>query len=403
MDHVIGGAPPQAEFEPEECYFQIRLSEMFLKNQRHYWQGFIPITIASVDFLHDGGVRCVPVYIGNIQLKAIQAPVQNEYVEYTNTNILGPYPYIGGEIGFFIGLFRTRVIDLSRQLFDFIEKIIKVFDVTQLSSYLKIADAIGSGLSELLEMKEHVQLQMGRRHVFTDRHGDPSRLRPGYLIYVNCPETELNPRHLWVKNGLLYFGEDPARLRPFQSHDFCLIEMIRRERRNDYTAMPFHRTYKCAQKEIFKGNTIEADRLFLSLIQQIASSPDLTRHHRFYLIQAYSGNFEKQVELYRQATGKISAAGAATRGPREGLNARDVLKKAARSAATRGFPPHVERALLDVSKHLNEFKGIGKPMADLTDDDLNNQLKMLVSINRFKEKDPVAILNALSLIMLKTN
>lgn len=403
MNHVIGAESEFEEFEPEECYFQIRLSEMFLKNQRRYWQGFIPLTIASVDFLHDDGWRSVPVYIGNSQLKTIEAPVQNEYVEYINTNILGPHPYLGGELALFVGLFRTQVVDLSRQLFDFLEKVIKAFDITQLSSYLQIADAVGSGLSDVLGMGSHVELQMGRRHVFSDRVDDAGRLRPGYLVYVNCPEMDVNPKHLWVKEGRLYLGERSSQLTPFQSHDFCLIEVIRRDRRNDYTAMPPHQTYKRAQQEIFKGNAVEADRLFLSLIQQIAASPDLTRPHRFHLIQAYKGNFEKQVEIYRMTTGILSAPGSTTRGPRDGMDARSVLKKAARSAATRGGIPHAERALLDVSNHLDVFEGIEKPMADLTDTDLNDQLGLLLQINQAQDKDPMALLAALSFDMLNPN
>ncbi len=179
--------------------------------------------------------------------------------------------------------------------------------------------------------------------------------------------------------------------------------MIRRDRRNDYTAMPFHGTYKRAQQEVFKGNAVEADRLFLSLIQQIAVSPDLTRPHRFHLIQAYKGNFETQVELYRLTNGIMSAPGSTTRGPRNGMDARSVLKKAARSAATRGGSPHAERALLDVSNHLDVFEGIETPMADLSDEALNDQLGALIQINRVEEKDPEALLAALSLDMLNPN
>lgn len=402
-DHIVDAQDPSGEFEPQECYFQIRLAEMFLKNQRHYWQGYIPMAIANVDFIHDGDRRSVPVYIGNNQLKAIEAPLKDQYVEYMNTNILGPSPYQGGEFALFMGLFRMPVVNLSRQLFDFLEKIIKVFDVTQLASYLQIADALEAGLSGLLGVDGQVQLQMGRRHVFSDQKGDPSRLTPGFLVYINCPENEVPSDRLWVKNNLLYYGEDPSHLETFQSHDFCLIEVVRRESRNDYTTMPFHKVYRRAQEEVFKGNANEADRLFLSMIQQIAASPDLTRTHRFDLIQLYSGNFEKQVELYRETTGAIAKAGAASRGPRDALGARDVLKRAAKSAAKRELTAHAERALLDIGNHLDEVLEDGGPMSDLTDDDLNNQMARLSKINRTKEKDPEAIVAALAADMLNPN
>lgn len=400
VDQIVGARPPSGEFEPEECYFQIRLTEMFLKNQRHYWKGYIPMAIANVDFIRDGNLCSVPVCIGNNQLKAIEAPIKDQYVEYMNTNILGPSPYHGGDFALFIGLFRLEVADLSLQLFNFLETIIKTFDITQLTSYLQIADAVGAGLSGLLGMDEKVQLQMGRRHVFSDRRGDPGRLTPGFLVYINCPDNELPPGKLWVENNLLFYGDDSSHLEPFQSHDFCLIEVVRRDTRNDYTTMPFHQIYRRAQKEVFKGNANEADRLFLSMIQQIAASPDLTRPHRFDLIQLYSGNFEKQVELYRKSTGSIPTAGVASRGPRDALDARDVLKRAARSAAKAELTAPAERALLDIGSHLDEVVAGSRPLSDLSDDDLNAQLARLSKISRTREKDPDVIVAALAADML---
>ncbi|MEE4607128.1 MAG: hypothetical protein V2J65_38040 [Desulfobacteraceae bacterium] len=403
VDQIVGVHPPPGEFEPEECYFQIRLAEMFLKNQRYYWKGYIPMAIANVDFIHDGSLCSIPVCIGNNQLKAIEGPIEDQYVEYMNTNILGPSPYHGGDFAIFIGLFRVQVADLSRQLFNFLETIIKAFDITQLTSYLQIADAVGAGLSGLLEMNQEVQLQMGRRHVFSDRRNDPGRLTPGFLVYINCPEEDLLPGKLWVENNLLFYGDDPSHLEPFKSHDFCLIEVVRRDTRNDYTTMPFHQIYRRAQNEVFKGNANEADRLFLSMIQQIAASPDLTRPHRFDLIQLYAGNFEKQVELYRKSTESIQRTGAASRGPRDALEARDVLKRAARSAAKGELTAPAERALLDIGSHLDEVVADDRPQSDLSDDDLNAQLARLSKISRTREKNPDTIVAALAADMLNPN
>lgn len=402
VNRVVDGGETEGEFAPGECYFQLRLAEMFLMNQRSYWRGYIPMAVAHVDFIHDSGMRSVPVCIGNNQLKAVEPKITDQYVEYINTNILGPSPYHGGDFTLFIGLFRMQVVDLSRQLFDFLEKIIKVFDVTQLSSYLKIADAVGSGLSDLLGMGDNVQLQMGRRQVFSDRKDSQSRLAPGYLIYMNCSENEVPVSDLWVKDGLLYRGDGPANLEPYQAHDFCLIEIIRREQRNDYTTMPFHRDYRRAQAEVFKGNPGEADRMFLSVVQQIASSPDLTQPHRFDIIQLYSANFEKQVELYRKASGAIASAGRAHRGPRTTLDARDVLKKAARTASKQELTASAERALLDIGNHLDEVVGSRTPQSDLTDKDLNDQMIRLAKVSRSTEKNPIALVAALTADMLNS-
>ena len=396
---IVEGNQEVRRFTPGSGYFQIRLAEMFLRDRRHYWYGYIPMTITVSDFIYDDDQISVPIYIGNNLLKSIEKYVENEYVEYYNTNIIGPVPYLGSDVAFFLGLFRIQVSDLSLKLFDFIESLISSFDLSQLSSYLKIAGSVRTGLSDLLGIKE-VQMQIGSRVVFNDLPGDPSGMREGYLLYVNSPFNQVQMDRLWVENDRLFTGESKRKLAPYQEHDYCLVKIVCRAKRNDYGILGFSQLFKAAQAEIFKNNIPQADQIFLSLVQKVSISPDLTQDHRFKLVQLYTANYEKQIEYYRKSRRTRNAENRIVRGPRASLDAPDVIKNLAFIAHKHRISKEAERGLLDIGANLDRVVGKSSNKADLTDQDLNNQLDELTLISQVNESTPTELVKAISLAML---
>src|SRR5271165_169358 len=197
-DHVLDGDFASVSIRPNANYFQIRLAEMYLRDKREYWRDFNPLTISVSDFLYGTKRQNVPFFIGNQLLQNIRPYLDGQYVELRNTRIVGPVPYLGDDVGLFIGLVRVQANDLASKFFKLLETIVKAFDLTSLSRYLEIAEPLGEGLNSLLGMKEN-ELRFGFRDVFTAKDGDSHRFRQGYLACVNCTEQDLSPDILWVK------------------------------------------------------------------------------------------------------------------------------------------------------------------------------------------------------------
>jgi hypothetical protein len=407
--HVLDeGFSPQA-FEPEKGYFQIVLSEMFLRDRRQFWQGFVPLSITINDFIYGGSRHTIPFFVDNKLLQGIERYVKEPQVEYYNTKVAGPTPYAGGTVSLFVGLFRIQVDNLAEKLFNFLQTVVSTFDFTVVSTYLDIARALTRGLEDLLDM-EQVQFRLGTRDVFTDRPGDTNQFKEGYLVYVNSPENSISADRLWVKDGRLRIGSNKDATQRFTQDDYCLIHIEHLPARTDYTTLPFQKLWKDAKKKIYEGDHILAKAILMELAQQLALSPDLTQDHRYDLIRLYKANFEKEVALYQELHGfRIERIATVSRRGAEGiLGPQESIAHSARLAHKAGFPEDIVDGLLELSNNWEQIKGWeripelkgGDQDIRLTNEILSNQLKGLESISTTENRDPKALADAITFTAL---
>ncbi len=400
-DHIKDESFAARDFTPGGSYFQVRLSEMFLKDRREYWQGYVPLGIVVSDFIYDGERRTIPFVVGNQVLKGIEKYIDKEYVEYLNTRIVGPVPYMGDGIALFVGLFRTQVTNLAEKLFNVVETLLGAFDATQLSKYLDIAKPLSKGLSDLLGMQE-VELRVGNRDEFSDMTQDSKAFREGYLAYLNCPEDRFSTEDLWVKDGRLFVGTEETALAPLKACDYCLVRIEHLSERTDYTTLPFHGKWAKAQESIFEGNLAKARSLFMELVGMVAGSPDLTRDHRYHLIQAYKANFELELGIYNEISGKSGEVrGVATRGAlrlgARSLDPKTSIQYTAQKAQEAGVSKEAVQGLFDISRNWEEIPGLsGRPQkTELNDTLLEIQLKAMQTISRVVSPDPQGLADAI--------
>lgn len=410
-DHILDENFAPVTFTPDGSYFQVCLSEMFLEDRRSYWQGFVPLGIVVSDFIYDGARRTIPFFVGNQILKGIEKYIEGEYVEYFNTRIVGPVPYLGDSVALFVGLFRSQVTNLAEKLFNVVESLVGAFEVTRLSEYLNIAGPLSKGLSDLLGMQE-VELRVGNRDVFSARADDPNGFKEGYLAYINCPADGIAAGTLWVKDGRLFTGTDRDSVRPFTACDYCLVKVEHWSERNDYTTLPFHRKWEAAQASIFDGNHSKARGLLVELVGQVAASPDLTQPHRYHLIQAYSAQFERAVGIYNgiiggkasRGSGMVSRGIGAQAKSRQSLSPKASLQKTAVAAEKAGIPTNVVQGLFDISKHWEGIPFLAQQpeQAPLTDAVLECQIRALQTMSTGINPDPKALADAILLGTLES-
>jgi hypothetical protein len=379
-DQVLDAEAPSLPFEEDGAYFEIRLSEMFIRDARSFLRSFVPLTVAVSEFIYDGSKVIVPFIIGKEVLKAVEQYVSGENIEYKNTSIAGPIPYLGGKVSLFVGLYRAQVTDISKKLFGLIGGILSRFDATGLSRYLDIAGPLGAGLGDLLGMKE-VEFRLGKRDEYDSVAGSPSQFRSGYLVYLNGTTGELNGQTLFVKDDSLHIGSNNSTLERFNTCDYCLVKIERVTERSDYTALPFHKLWVGARDLVWQDQVEKAKAAFVVLVQELARSADLTKKHRYLLMQAYKANFEIEVQTRRiTTTFRSEQNDDIVRGQkRKSKNAaRDAIQAAAYCAKTDqlGEPA---RTLGELSKSFDEIPDLDNRTREtvLTNEMLKSQLKKL--------------------------
>jgi hypothetical protein len=372
-DHVLDAGYTSRAFEPDQAYFTISLSRMFLADARRLWQGLAPVTIAAVEFQYAGQRQSMPFVVGKDLLTSIQAYLKDQNVEYRNTKILGPCPYAGGAVSLFIGLFQTTANSASTEIFGLLGEIAGALELTGLTSYLPVAKVVTAGLGRLLGLNG-TNLLIGERDEFNAESSNP--FREGFLAYVNCSDEELGAP-LWTKNGELLYGATQDSARPVTRHDHCLVKMEWLDKRNDYTSLPFHASWTKARNLIWADQGEKARTAFLDLVQQVAGSPDLTARHRACLLSVYRANFEEEVKSYQTTTGAIRSA-SDTRAAGDGaLSGRSALQAEAQTSGEAGFGREVQTTLRNLANDLPRLSQARANAPMLTDAVLNEQMNLV--------------------------
>ncbi len=373
---------------PEESYFEIRLTEMYLHRRQQTWRGFIPLCLAVPEFLYDSGVEQVPFFVGNQIMKNLDAYMDGRFVEYRNTRVAGPIPYMGGDIGLFVGLFRVEVDNLIKGLFTLVETLAATFDVSQISSYLKLARPLAQELMPLLGMEE-----IGQRFAVRDELTGGS-LKQGFLVYGNCARDAVPADTLWIsRDGMLKRGASSQSLTPVDQFDYCVIQVRHRPQRDDLPRLPFYAAWISAREYLAQNDPDKAREKFTEMIRSIVVSADLTRKHRHELLLLYKTKFDQEKAVLA-ALG--STASVASRGTAVSRDAGVSLQRAAQVADRAGYDKTVWQGLMRLSRGWQQIPGLELADPEAEKAILDSQLSALRKITPIETPDPESLARVLT-------
>ena len=315
-DQVIELADPEAPPGSADvvddsigAYFQIRLSEMYLTDKRRWHQEVAPATFVYTDFLYGNQPVRRAFFVSNALLPDMPPGVEPKTlrVRFTNTSILGPVPYAGGDVDLFVGLFQTTLVDWRQMTFQMLEKIFGVIGPNPVSAYL---DKINTLAADLLAFLGRGDVTcMLAEHQALGQQAIPS---VGYIAYLRHSDKQIAKEDLQVHEGKLKRKMNGA-LHDFDETDYCLVRIQRLESRNDDASMPFHPLWQDARKKALGGDTIGAQGLMLDCARQILSSPDLTEGDKTRLIARYQKKLHEAKTLLDPAALPHGATRAGTK------------------------------------------------------------------------------------------
>ena len=402
--HVIDNGVSFNTIKPKSSYFQIRMSEVFLRDTRVYWANYIPLVVVLTEFMHENETKAaeceaIPFLLTNNMLASVEKYVKGNHIEYRNVNIAGPLPYMGDKINLFIALYGSKASDVADNLFNCLGHVINAVNGFGLSTYINMAKDLKEGLSSLLGING-TTYQMGCMDSFIEKTGDPNEFKECYLLYVNCPEGALEGKNFYIKNHRLYSGT-PKNHEPFSSHDYVLVR-IDEQKHCLYESLPFHRLWKRAEQCIIQERYAEADILFRQLVQEIASSPDLTKQDRINLQLIYKADFETAIEHYSNLKVNLPDHISKKRGPITGLDPKAVFQRAASIATQAGIPEVVEDSIRGILEHWDEIPYLKERPQDfkLNSKIIAQQLDVLSNISEITDQDPIELSRAMVLEML---
>jgi hypothetical protein len=396
-DRILDDDYTPEMFHKDKAYFVLTLSEMYLRDRREYLRDFIPVCIVVSEFNYGNQKKVVvPFFVSNQLLNSVESLVKDQGVEYYNTTVAGPLPYMGDNVCIFVGLFRLAVSDLSKTLIGFIEQITDAFSIPGFSSYLNLAKVITGGLPDLLGMKD-MEFRFGTRDEFTGSKRKGHSFQQGYLAYINCPEQDVKKEQLWVKNGRLMKGKSRDNHSRYCDNDYCLLKIEHLMERDDYQSLPFYDLWEKIKEKIWDGDIEKARKELLPrLAREVALSPDLIRDDRFHVQQMFKLNFECEVDSYFKLIDQSSKrAPHATRGSDERLTPRGKIQRMARIG--NNISKDVGKAMSAISnkwEHIPHLQPRTKNY-QLTRQQFKEQLHTIKEISIIKKPDPNALAESL--------
>lgn len=403
LDRDGRGEDEESAIRSNEHYFEIRITEMFLKDRAKFLKKYTPMVLAVTECQYGSERRVVPFIAANQTLKGVGHFVEKESVDQHWIRLVGPVPYVGDDVSLFVGLFAVATNDLASELLGVIEGVAMAGSMIGMSAYLQIAEPLYNGLQRLLGLKA-MKLRVGRLEIFSDSGGDTNPFRATHLAYVNRVEDNDFISGLAVDNGRLVHPAGMGNIQFLTDHDFCLVKIVKNDRRNDYSSLPFHRHWEEAQQSVWEGNENAADGAFIRLAKELATSPDLTRKHRFQLQSLYKFNLEEEVAAYRAAAPTFRGRSQSThRGSDDKLSATMVLRAAAHRMKQAGIPEDIYSTLLAAADHWGRFfPATERRTRDftLTADVINQQLTELDRLGPVSPWRPKAMAEALTMTVL---
>lgn len=273
---------PHAAVVAEPGYFQLRLAEMRLTDDRQWFTEIVPATFVQTEFTYGGEAVRRPFFVSNGLLSNLPQGVDGGRlrVNFRDTLVLGPTPGAGADVALFVGLFQMGIADQLKSAFSILEKLFQVVPGPA-GNYLKLAEKLADEIAACLGDTNLTCLLGDRLSLGT---GLP---RAGYQVYLRANGVPVVRDQLTVVDGALMQRQAGGSVVPVTDRDYCLVKIEHLAQRSDYASLPFHAVFETARISLVKGERDMARLQTLECIGMVYGSPDLTEDDKARLIAFY--------------------------------------------------------------------------------------------------------------------
>ena len=229
-----------------------------------------------------------------------------------NFRLAGPVPFTGEDVSILAGLFSVPGEDAAKALIDTVAAVAKLGGVA-LGSAPQIASAVKSGVESILGLNDS-KLQLGIQDTFNP--GTP--LKSGFLVGISAPSGTVDMNQLWLSDGRLVKGPDPIAAAgvPYQDHDYMVLEIERRDTRDDWPSLPSIAEFQDKFAAIMADNTTAvvdkrkklAD-LWPSFQETLANSRYLTNPDREGIAHSVSEDLDRRLNAMKSNNPFIETRG----------------------------------------------------------------------------------------------
>jgi hypothetical protein len=360
-------------------------------------------------FRHQQAQVRVPFFVTIACLRAgLSGELGKAPIQFRDTRVVGPVPYLGDEVAILVALFRIQTADWRKSLFSMVEKLLGAVNGGGVAQYAAIADKLSDEILECLGMRE-VECLLAERRAYGSDGVAPVPLMDGYLALLNCAEGAVPAGALKVVDG---------QLRDLRSgHTIHRPRLLPGATRAARLAQRLHHARVPPDlgeaREQLVGAGPRGEDAARRVQRQILESPDLTEEQCTSSCGSISrtSSATRCCSPPRAGRARQDGGGATRRGARAGGPA--LVGKMRTRAADRRAPQSGLDGLRQIER---EWKAIVPPVPDdmlrtldksrlcaqlaLDDAEIGRQLLVLGKTPAPMARDPAALVRTLSSAML---
>ena len=281
--------PKAAALIPNDAYFSMSLCEMHLCDDQAWGVNYAPCAVAVSEFAYGDSRLKLPIVVGTDLLHEFADLVTNKRINFSNTPLVGPMPYRGGDLAFFLGLYGIKTGDAVKDALSMISSLATATKA-DLKGYLDVAGCLSNGVSQLLNRSDRVA-KLGERQVFNSDM--TAALTDRYIILINEQKTKVERDRLVVRDQRLCRRTGDGALEPYLQHDYCLLKIFFRSSRGDYSQLPFYGRVEEARQQTLDGQSKRAKWTLIDAMKAIDASPDLIDSQKTDLMTICQTRFDQ--------------------------------------------------------------------------------------------------------------
>jgi hypothetical protein len=253
-----------AAFVPDQCYFNLMLNEIFLKDGRDWWSLFNPSVYVNVDFVYGAERLSVPSIVGPATFKGKEQLPHGFLM--SDINVVGPHPFRGDRIGITLVLYRVKTTDYAKSTLNFAESVSSAIGVpADMNMVAKCGSTVLSALETLVNMNDCNPV-IGHRIELSRAIG----LEPSYHALISG-KVDLENLKV-VGNKLLYKNGDRLQ------DDYVLYSIFSSRKREEIRTLDFYKSIAVLDAASLSNDEKGWERAksaVITIYQEMIASPDL--------------------------------------------------------------------------------------------------------------------------------
>ncbi|SHJ63947.1 hypothetical protein [Propionispora hippei] len=284
------------ELKEGQHYLRLRLTEMFLKDDRKLFRSYVPVVSSVVELqFGSNAAQQLPSVAGPLSLN-LNATSLGKGVElnYALTNLV---PYRGGTVSVSAALLAYVNKDYFQPFITLANSISSLLTSGQLSTTLKVVDSAVNSLQDLLDGGDKdIRLVYHNEYAGTDSLGGVS-LTNGYFVVINADAGQFATEKLLVKASRLCYGEDAAAAKPLTGYDYMLFSVEAALYRDDFRYFDEYNSLLYTAIEKGMTDRSEGDAVIRAAMLAVFKSDDLTYVDKTRVVAALKQEYEERLSL----------------------------------------------------------------------------------------------------------